>query len=290
MWLRRYRRFRSRPRRFGSLPGSQGGEFVFTEPEETEYLTASTQQLSSEAIAMNGRVDAVATSADEQPVTIKDLQGGERRIVLPPCQHRQGFGPAAGAARQRSRPAAYKEKRYDEAEAQFTEALKLRPDFALAANNLGFIYYRQNKYAEAARWLEKHDQDRPFARGGAPDLGDARNLGQKAKAKAAYQAYLELQPNAVPRLCQGTTEAALRQRFDGGCFERLRCHAPGTHRNLRFAPRAAPPPVFGHPLPVNGERGLIVAIAITNKDHGVPNEASFSPFTGRRWLKSRPRT
>jgi hypothetical protein len=35
-----------------------------------------------------------------------------------------------------------------------TEALKLGPDFALAANHLSLISYRQGKYAPAARWLE----------------------------------------------------------------------------------------------------------------------------------------
>ena len=44
----------------------------------------------------------------------------------------------------------YKEKRYAEAEAEFSEALKLRPDFALAANKLGFVYYKQGKFKVAA--------------------------------------------------------------------------------------------------------------------------------------------
>ncbi|WP_052484498.1 polysaccharide deacetylase family protein, partial [Xanthomonas citri] len=43
---------------FGSLPGSQGGEFVFQVPSGDEFLTAETAQLSADAIALNGRVDA----------------------------------------------------------------------------------------------------------------------------------------------------------------------------------------------------------------------------------------
>lgn len=193
---------------FGSLPGSQGGEFVFTVPEETEYLTASTQQLSSEAIAMNGRVDAAATSTDEQPVTIKDLQGGERKIVLPPVNAGK-ISDRQLAQRANDRGLQlYKEKRYDEAEAQFTEALKLRPDFALAANNLGFIYYRQDKFAEAARWLENTIGIDPSRAVAHLNLGDAyRHLGQKAKAKAAYQAYLELQPS-------GSSAAYAREQLE----------------------------------------------------------------------------
>ncbi len=89
----------------------------------------------------------------------------------------------------------YREKRYDEAVAQFTEALKLRPDFAQAANNLGFVYYRQQRYAEAARWLEntlKIDPSRAVAH---LNLGDAYfHAGDKPRAKQAYATYLELQP------------------------------------------------------------------------------------------------
>lgn len=42
----------------GSLPGSQGGEFVFQVPSGEEFLTAETAQLSADAIALNRRVDA----------------------------------------------------------------------------------------------------------------------------------------------------------------------------------------------------------------------------------------
>ena len=77
-----------------------------------------------------------------------------------------------GASRQQAQRAndhglqLYKEKQYAQAEAQFTEALKLRPNFALAANNLGFVYFKQEKFAEAARWFEnaiKMDPSRAIA-------------------------------------------------------------------------------------------------------------------------------
>ncbi len=89
----------------------------------------------------------------------------------------------------------YKEKQYAAAEAQFTEALKLRPEFALAANNLGFVFYRQEKFKEAARWFEntvKIDPSRAIA---YMNLGDAQaKIGDKDKARSAYQTYLELAP------------------------------------------------------------------------------------------------
>ncbi|RBL02124.1 polysaccharide deacetylase, partial [Xanthomonas oryzae pv. oryzae] len=78
---------------------------------------------------------------------------------------------------------------------QFAEALKLRADFALAANNLGFVYFRQGRSAESARRLEttlKIDPSRAVA---YLNLGDAyAEGGDREKARKAYSTYLELQP------------------------------------------------------------------------------------------------
>ncbi|MCF7752507.1 polysaccharide deacetylase family protein [Bacillus subtilis subsp. subtilis] len=180
---------------FGSLPGSQGGEFVFQVPDSQEYLNADTRQLSADAIALNNKVDAVqdAKGEGEAPVTVADLQGGKSTLVVPaavPTSDRQRAQQANDRGLQ-----LYREKRYDEAVAQFTEALKLRPDFAQAANNLGFVYYRQQRYAEAARWLEntlKIDPSRAVAH---LNLGDAYfHANDTAKARQAYTTYLALQP------------------------------------------------------------------------------------------------
>lgn len=192
---------------FGSLPGSQGGEFVFQVQDSQEYLNAGTDQLTADAIALNSKVEAVQEAKPAKaPVTVADLQGGQAKLVVPTA------GPASD--RQRAQQAndrglqLYREKRYDEAVAQFTEALKLRPDFAQAANNLGFVYYRQQRYAEAARWLEntlKIDPSRAVAH---LNLGDAYfHAGDKAKAKQAYTTYLALQP-------QGSGAAQARAQLE----------------------------------------------------------------------------
>jgi len=194
---------------FGSLPGSEGGDFVFALPAEAEFLSAQTSQLSGEAIALNSKLDATrppapaaaAAPAGDVPVAlpvsatvvVKDLQGGEQKIVTPlavPSSARQLAQRANDRGLQ-----LYKEKQYAEAEAQFTEALKLRPDFALAANNLGFVYFKQDKFKEAARWFEntlKMDPSRAIA---YLNLGDAHaRAGDSEKAKKAFRAYLELAP------------------------------------------------------------------------------------------------
>ncbi|MEN6585742.1 MAG: polysaccharide deacetylase family protein [Sulfuricella sp.] len=183
---------------FGSLPGSEGGDFIFELAGESEFLGAQTAQLSNEAIALNSKQDAARPPAETPgktapAVTVKDLQGGEQKIVPPaavPTSQRQLAQRANDRGLQ-----LYTEKQYAAAEAQFTEALKLRPDFALAANNLGFVYYKQEKYPEAARWFEnaiKMDPSRAIA---YLNLGDARARGSEGeKAKKAYQTYLELAP------------------------------------------------------------------------------------------------
>jgi tetratricopeptide (TPR) repeat protein len=127
-------------------------------------------------------------------VVVKDLQGGELKITPPaavPTSQRQLAQRANDRGLQ-----FYKEKQYAEAETQFTEALKLRPDFALAANNLGFVFYKQEKFKEAARWFEntiKIDPSRAIA---YLNMGDAlAKSGEAEKAKKAYATYLELAPN-----------------------------------------------------------------------------------------------
>jgi tetratricopeptide (TPR) repeat protein len=142
-------------------------------------------------------------------VTIRDLQGREQTIT-PPAAVSRSMRQLAQHANDRGL-VFYKERRYAEAEAEFTEALRLRPDFALAANNLGFIFYKQAKFAEAARWFEKAiamDRSRAIA---YVNLGDALNkAGKTGEARQAYTTYLELAPNGpsasyVKRLL-GTSE------------------------------------------------------------------------------------
>ncbi|MGO4381469.1 polysaccharide deacetylase family protein [Pseudoduganella sp. RAF53_2] len=180
---------------FGSLPGSEGGEFVFQLPAEAEFLSEGSKQLPPEAIALNNKLDAGrASQADGNVVVVKTLQGGEQKLSAPK--------PVDAPTRQLAQRAndrglqLYKEKQYAQAEEAFTEALKYRPDFGLAANNLGFVYYKQEKYAEAARWFEntlQMDASRAIA---YLNLGDARQRqGDAEKARKAYTSFLELAPN-----------------------------------------------------------------------------------------------
>jgi tetratricopeptide (TPR) repeat protein len=124
---------------------------------------------------------------------VKDLQGGEQKIITPvavPTSARQLAQRANDRGLQ-----FYKEKNYAQAEAQFTEALKLRPDFALAANNLGFVFYKQDQFAQAARWFENTVKMDPSRAVAYLNLGDAHaKAGSADKAKKAFETYLELAP------------------------------------------------------------------------------------------------
>jgi uncharacterized caspase-like protein/peptidoglycan/xylan/chitin deacetylase (PgdA/CDA1 family) len=192
---------------FGSLPGSEGGDFVFELPSETEFIGSQTAQLSSDAIALNTKLDAsrpqaAQATADGRPATVnvapvivKDLQGGEQKI-MPPSAVPSSTRQLAQRANDRGLQL-YKEKQYAAAEAQFTEALKLRPDFALAANNLGFVYYKQDRHKEAARWFENAIKIDPSRAVAYLNLGDAlAHAGDNAGAAKAYRTYLELAPNS----------------------------------------------------------------------------------------------
>jgi uncharacterized caspase-like protein/peptidoglycan/xylan/chitin deacetylase (PgdA/CDA1 family) len=209
---------------FGSLPGSEGGDFVFELPASSEFLNAQTTQLTGDAIAMNSKLDAVrsaslpAQSKPESPganvattpapsttVVVKDLQGADQKLLTPlaiPSSSRQLAQRANDRGLQ-----LFKEKNYPEAEAQFTEALKLRPDFALAANNLGFVYYKQDKIVEAARWFENTVKIDPSRAVAYINLGDAyAKSGRADKAKKAFETYLELAP-------QGPSAVYARQQL-----------------------------------------------------------------------------
>lgn len=192
---------------FGSLPGSEGGEFVFELMANEQALSADSGQLDAAASRLAKRIDeaaaapaaaaasaATAASAAVATVTIKGLDGRDQAITTPVAKVDPGARVAAQRANDRGLQL-YKERRYDEAEAAFTEALKLQPTFALAANNIGFVYYKRGKHVEAARWYAKAiemDGSRALA---YLNLGDAQLLaGDDAKALAAYRTFTALAP------------------------------------------------------------------------------------------------
>jgi peptidoglycan/xylan/chitin deacetylase (PgdA/CDA1 family)/uncharacterized caspase-like protein len=193
---------------FGSLPGSEGGEFVFELAADAEFLNPETKQLDTNAVALNRKISARMEGLKREAsrnqstgkaaplqVTVQALDGGTTRLVTGNAVRLSSRKAAQRAAEQGLR--LYRETRYAEAEAEFTKALKLRPDFALAANNLGFVFYKLNKYSEAARWFENAIRMDPSRAIAYYNLGDAYlKSGEKEKARKAFTTYLELAPTS----------------------------------------------------------------------------------------------
>lgn len=178
---------------FGSLPGSEGGEFVFQLPAEREALSGDSQQMDAEAGRLNKRIDQAQAGTAE--VVVKNLEGGSSTLQTP-VPAPSAASPRAAAQQAHDRGLAfYRERRYDEAEAAFLDALRQQPRFALAANNLGFVYYRRGQPAEAARWFQKAidmDGSRAVA---YLNLGDAQlKAGDELSALAAYASFVALAP------------------------------------------------------------------------------------------------
>ncbi|MGC3980935.1 MAG: polysaccharide deacetylase family protein [Steroidobacteraceae bacterium] len=178
---------------FGSLPGSQGGEFVLERRAEVEFLEGSSPQLAAAAVEMNQKLAAAQPSTST--IKLKDLQGKEQTLKLP-----KAVNSTSRQLAQRANDRGlqlYREQQYDDAEVAFTEALKLRPDFALAANNLGFIFSKRGQYDVAVRWYEKTIAIDPSRAVAYLNLGDAlAQAGQTERAKTAYKTYLELSPDS----------------------------------------------------------------------------------------------
>ena len=191
---------------FGSLPGSEGGEFIFELPTAQEpALSGAVAQLDDKASQLALKLDEAST-AGRQPaaaasgaassvqVAIKGLDGKDLALSATTARVDPGARVAAQRANDRGLQL-YRERRYDDAEAAFKEALQLQPKFALAANNLGFVLYRRGKPADAAVWFEKAvemDGSRALA---WLNLGDSKlQAGDEAKAMAAYKTFLELAP------------------------------------------------------------------------------------------------
>jgi tetratricopeptide (TPR) repeat protein len=211
---------------FGSLPGSEGGDFIFNLKHETEFLNGDSAQLDDAGIKMNAELEQLRSQMREEEQKNEDLR---KQLATAQAQLKQsvqtgnaasGAGSAGGASSATAvavatqgiapKPATdtaaaandegmrlYQEKRYAEAAAKFSEASKLQPVSALFANNAGFAFYRMGQYDQAVEWFLKTialDPKRPVA---YLNLGDAYlNLQRKAEARTAFEKYLALAPNS----------------------------------------------------------------------------------------------
>ena len=76
---------------FGNLPGSEGGEFVFELPHETEFLNELSTQLDQEAITLNAELDRVRAE-----IAAKRARNQKLRAEI--TSAKAGLGAASPAA------------------------------------------------------------------------------------------------------------------------------------------------------------------------------------------------
>ena len=187
---------------FGSLPGSEGGDFVFELRHEGEFLNDQSAELDQEAIQLNteiAKLRAEITAKNERNRKLKEelaqTQLALQRAQPDPEPVRSSKDTAA--ARNDRGTALFREKKYAEAAEEFKAAFELDPASALAANNLGFAYYKMGNYVDAAIWFEKALAIDPKRAIAYYNLGDAwLQLNRSADAKKAFEQFLQLQPNA----------------------------------------------------------------------------------------------
>ena len=185
---------------FGSMPGSEGGDFIFELKHESEFLESGSKQLNDDAITLNSEIEKLRVENQE-----KDRQNEQLRQEL--AALKSGKETVAMVTRGAAEPHGpfalndegtrlYKEKKYDEALAKFKEAASLAPTNALFANNTGFAFFRLQKYTEAVEWYQKAITADPGRAIAYVNLGDAYlKLQKNEEAKQAFLKYLQLMPN-----------------------------------------------------------------------------------------------
>jgi len=185
---------------FGSLEGSEGGDFIFDLKHESEFLNSASNQLSDEAIKLNSQVEKLQAenlAVTRQNEELRQELAAARALVA----DTRGRGKSPPSVAERALAAndegmrLYKEKKYREAANKFTEAAGMDPSSALAANNAGFALFRAQQYEESIQWFQKAIALNPNRAIAQVNLGDAYlMLHRLAEAKQAYEKYLELAP------------------------------------------------------------------------------------------------
>lgn len=189
---------------FGWMAGSEGGDFVFTLPPQTELLDDQSAQLDDDAIKLNAEIERLRAEVAEKQRRNEQLKSelssarSNATATAPPPGAASPAAPpvatprAAAAASDRGM-ALFRERRYAEALVAFQEAAALAPNSVVDVSNAGYMYYKLGKYEEAVQWLQRAiviDPKRAITYG---NLGYSYiGLKRYADARAALRKYLEL--------------------------------------------------------------------------------------------------
>lgn len=184
---------------FASLPGSDGGEFVFELKHENEFLGEQSAQLDGEAIKLNAELDQIraALAAKRQRNDQLKRQIATARAQLEAAPAPNAVLPRTAAQHIDRGVVLFRERRYDDAQKEFLEAARLSPSNALAANNVGYTYAKMERHDEAVKWFSKTLELDPRRAIAHANLGDSYlALSRTADARHEFETYLELQPSA----------------------------------------------------------------------------------------------
>jgi peptidoglycan/xylan/chitin deacetylase (PgdA/CDA1 family)/uncharacterized caspase-like protein len=184
---------------FGSLAGSEGGEFIFDPKENTEFLSDLSTQLDQEAISLNNQLEAIRKQITEKRQRNQRLKQ-ELAVAMNDATLRGG--PVAGsqatfANHMQRGDTLFKERNYAESSKEFLAAAQVNVSSALAANNAGYTYFKMDQFETAVQWYEKAIALDPKRAIAYANLGDAfLSMNRKADAKKAFEKYIELAPNS----------------------------------------------------------------------------------------------
>ena len=192
---------------FGHMAGSEGGEFVFVLKAEDEFLSEESRQLDADAIKLNAALERVRKQLEQKRARNEklksDLEAATVALRGGPPDGGAPVAPIAAAVDAAESPrteiqrgmSLYREKRYDEAAKVFEHVLAARPGHVMAANNLGFTYFKLGRLEDAVTWYKKTIELDPKRAVAYANLGDAlAQLGRADEARRAYQTYLEMSP------------------------------------------------------------------------------------------------
>jgi peptidoglycan/xylan/chitin deacetylase (PgdA/CDA1 family)/uncharacterized caspase-like protein len=187
---------------FGSLAGSEGGDFIFDSRENTEsaeFLNELSTQLDQEAIRLNTQLEAIHQQIAEKRQRNRQLQ--KELASAMNDAGAKGNPAAAGqipyAKHMQRGDMLFKERNYEDASKEFLAAAQLNVSSALAANNAGYTYFKMGQFEKAIAWFEKTIALDPNRAVAYANLGDAcLSMNRKAEAKKAFLKYLQLEPNS----------------------------------------------------------------------------------------------
>ena len=185
---------------FASLPGSEGGEFVFELKHETEFLSDESSQLDAESIKLNTELDKIRAEIAAKRAQNEQLKkeiASARATLEGPAAAPAAAGSGDGRATERSRHHALPRKALRRCPRRVPGGGEAESVERAGGQQHRLRLLQTGPYEPAVEWFEKTIKLDPRRAIAFANLGDAYlALGRRAEARRNYERYLELQPTA----------------------------------------------------------------------------------------------